>query len=536
MTQHKSLEKKWTITGGVAFVAGMLLYATARFWLWSAIPPATDVLIVVIWGLLIASVLLWSLYSHAKNTLQVMANTSADTEAKSSEVCRQLRQENFFLRALIDNLPDYMFVKDRQSNFLVNNEPHLHLLGLQSQAEAYLKSDFDFFPEALVQQYYDQEQTIMATGRALIDFVEPVENQETGQPGWNSTTKIPIKDETGEGEYIGLIGLARDVSAQKNAEAGVQTLLAHITEAAEKISNTTVSLSANATQAEGALAQVAQTMQDVLASARQQQTSLEQMDAMIDQTMTAINQVGQNAAAGAEGAAKAANVARNGVPLVEETVARMSKIQTKVDSSVQKVQEMRSHSDQVEAIVETIDEIAGQINLLALNAAIEAARAGEYGKGFAVVADEVRKLAEKSTVATQEIGGLIHGIQKTSAEAVLAMNETAQEVEKGAGGAADAGNILGHIYTAVETVDKHMTQILSANERTVEQGQMVSKEIMQFTQTGQEHADFVMYGTAATEQLTTKIQEFTESVTELTEMVDTFYELLRQFSSEKITS
>ncbi len=64
-------------------------------------------------------------------------------------------------------------------------------------------------------------------------------------------------------------------------------------------------------------------------------------------------------------------------------------------------------SKRINAIIASIQAIAGQTNLLALNATIEAARAGQAGQGFAVVAAEVRHLADRSGTASAEIATLV---------------------------------------------------------------------------------------------------------------------------------
>jgi methyl-accepting chemotaxis protein len=112
-----------------------------------------------------------------------------------------------------------------------------------------------------------------------------------------------------------------------------------------------------------------------------------------------------------------------------ETRENLERAQIATEASGTRTLALAARVHDVNKILVLINEVADQTNLLALNAAIEAARAGDAGRGFAVVADEVRRLAERSKSSSAQITTIIGGAEAESNATVMAMEESAKQMQ-----------------------------------------------------------------------------------------------------------
>ena len=131
----------------------------------------------------------------------------------------QLEAERNLLRSLIDNLPDYIYVKDAEGRYLLDNIAHRQLLGVKAAVEVIGRTVTDFFPPELAARYSADDQQVFATGEPLLNHEEPIIDR-AGQRRWNATTKVPLRD--AEGRMVGLVCIGRDITERKLSEEQLQ--------------------------------------------------------------------------------------------------------------------------------------------------------------------------------------------------------------------------------------------------------------------------------------------------------------------------
>jgi PAS domain S-box-containing protein len=131
----------------------------------------------------------------------------------------KLAHKQELLRTLLENSPDLIYFKDRESRFMHFSKALCDHFRITDSELLIGKSDFDFFAEAHARSAYEDEQEIIRTGKPIIGKLEE-ETHPDGRITWCLTTKMPWRDK--DGNIIGTFGLSKDFTALKKTEAELE--------------------------------------------------------------------------------------------------------------------------------------------------------------------------------------------------------------------------------------------------------------------------------------------------------------------------
>ncbi|MGB8921480.1 MAG: methyl-accepting chemotaxis protein [Pseudomonas sp.] len=252
-------------------------------------------------------------------------------------------------------------------------------------------------------------------------------------------------------------GIARMGVTLRDLISGIRDGVTQIASAAEELSAVTEQTSAGVNSQKVETDQVATAMHEMTAT---------------------VQEVARNAEEASQAAAAADGEAREGDKVVNEAIAQIERLASEVVRSTEAMSVLQQESDKIGSVMDVIKAVAEQTNLLALNAAIEAARAGEAGRGFAVVADEVRGLAQRTQKSTEEIEGLVAGLQNGTQQVSAVMNNSRVLTDSSVALTRKAGLSLESITRTVSNIQSMNQQIAAAAEQQSAVAEEISRSII----------------------------------------------------------
>ncbi|HQE91304.1 MAG TPA: PAS domain S-box protein [Anaerolineae bacterium] len=155
-----------------------------------------------------------TLVSGYEDTWGKVFITATDITARKAAE-EALLQEHRLLRAVVDNLPDAIYVKDLQGRKTLANRADLDNMGIATEEEVLGKTDADIFPPEVAAHFDTIDQQVFSTGKPRLNHEEFLCNRE-GRCVWLLSSKLPLRDSAGQ--VVGLVGIGRDITERKRME------------------------------------------------------------------------------------------------------------------------------------------------------------------------------------------------------------------------------------------------------------------------------------------------------------------------------
>jgi len=130
------------------------------------------------------------------------------SESFQHDFCRRLDCP-WHLSLLFDYLPDtYFYAKDADGRFAMVNQALAEMQGAGTPEQMIGRTDYDFSPHDLADQYVAEDRRVMQSGRPIINRAWLVSDHR-GTLKWYLSSKIPLFGDGGR--VIGIAGAMRDI-------------------------------------------------------------------------------------------------------------------------------------------------------------------------------------------------------------------------------------------------------------------------------------------------------------------------------------
>ena len=125
-----------------------------------------------------------------------------------------------FIVAVLDALPDHVYVKDREGRYLLVNRAGLRERGLSDLSQVVGRTARDFVPGEVAERMEAEDRAVMDSGRPLVNREAVTNFRGDGEQRWHITTKIPMRDP--QGGVSGIVGINRDITDRKRVEIALR--------------------------------------------------------------------------------------------------------------------------------------------------------------------------------------------------------------------------------------------------------------------------------------------------------------------------
>jgi PAS domain S-box-containing protein len=151
------------------------------------------------------------------------------TEQK--RIAMEIEKDRDVLRTVINNVPDYIYVKDNEGRYLLSNIAYMRFLGVKKPEEFVGKTAFEFFPKELATIYNNYDHEVIRSGEPIIDREESI-TDEKGNQVWHLKSVIPLSDI--DGKIWGIVGVRKDITEKKIAGIKIEKYAANLEKMVEE--------------------------------------------------------------------------------------------------------------------------------------------------------------------------------------------------------------------------------------------------------------------------------------------------------------